>query len=275
MKILKYPLMDDEPCAAGGGAATGEGGTPAGNQSALATGGEEPKPISEQIPEKFRVFGGEDGKDFNLEASTTKLLDSYTSLEKRVGTAEAPPESPEGYKLDTEAFGEGFNVEEFMADETNKSFLAKAHAKGMTNSQVQFVVEHALKEFAPSLTQGNADLSAEDCTNTLKTDVWKTDAEYKQNMTAANRAFMSFSEDIRNEIDQRLGNDPLFLRVMAEFGREMSEDTPPAETNVTEQAKVEELMTSEAYKNPKHPQHEIVSKQVKAYFEKKHPGRAA
>lgn len=262
MILRLFQLMNDEP-GAGGGAAGGEGG------SALAGGGEQPPALHERIPEKHRVFEGEgDEAKFNLEASAGKLVDAYESLEKRLGSGDVPPESVEGYQLDGKAIGEDFDAEAFMSDETNKGFLAKAHAHGMTNKQVQMVVEHALKEFAPGLMQGNAALDSDGCIQALKSDVWKDDAEFKQNMGAANRLFRSLPEDLRDQVSDRLGNDPLFIQVAAIFGKEMGEDTPPQGAGSgSDQAAIEELMTSEAYKNPNHPQHAAVSERVRKYFE--------
>ncbi len=236
--------------------------------SALAQG--DTTPIHERLPEKFRVFDGEgDKKVFNLESSAGKLLESYSHLEKKAGSGETPPESPEGYEIDGKAFGEEFNVEEFMADEGTQSFMKRMHAKGVTNSQMQEILEYGLKEWAPNLVGGNQSLNTDECVQHLKSEIWKTDSEYKENMTAANRAYRSLPKALQEQVNERIGNDPLFNQVMALFGKEMAEDTPPTEVTPEEGAKVEEMMQSEAYKDPKHPQHALVSKQVKAHFEKK------
>ena len=261
---------------AGGGDAGADGGQQGGaagsaGGSALATGGQAPVPIHEQMPEKFRVFEGEgEEKAFNLEASTAKMLQSYGELSKRLGSDEAPPENAEGYQLDGEALGVE-DVEAFMKDETNQSFLKKCHANGMTNKQVQMVVEHALKEFAPNLTAGNELLNTEGCIKELQANVWPDEQEYKTNMASANRAFMSLPQELQQLADTELGNNPTFNRIMAVFGKEMAEDTPPNnETSAEEQANVETMMQSEAYRDPKHPEHNIVSKKVQAFFTKKY-----
>lgn len=273
MKITAFNFLHEEAASP-----EGEGGAAGGATapSAISSGGEAPKPFAELLPEKFRVFEGDgDAKQFNLEASAGKLWESYAHLEKRVGNYEAPPDTPDAYQLDGKAFGEEFNVEEFMKQEENKSFLAKAHAHGMTNKQVQMVMEHALKDFAPNLMQGQAEMSVEQCVSGLKGEVWKSEAEFKTNMSAANRAFMSLPESLRGTIDKTLGNNPAFIQAMALFGKEMAEDRPPQETNTQEQSSIEELMLSDAYKNEKHPQHAQVSARIKAYFEKKFPQGSA
>lgn len=271
---LKYLPMDEAGEGEGGGGAP-EGGAPSGEPSALASGGEEPTPLSESIPEKYRVFGGEDNSEFNLEASAQKLAEGYGNLTKKLGTDELPPDTPENYELDGSAISEDFDVESFMKDEQNQSFLKKAHALGMTNKQVQMVTEYALKEFAPQLQQGSADLDAQSAVDSLKADTWKSEGEYKENMNAANRAFMSLPEDMRDAIDGSLGNNPEFIKVMALFGKEMSEDVPPNDVTEQDTADIQSLMQSDAYKDSNHPEHKIVSDKVRAYFEKKSKTKAA
>lgn len=273
LKLLKLITYQNEAPAEGGdggGDPASASDAPSAPPSALATGGEAPKPLSELIPEKYRVFGGEDGSTFDVEASASKLASGYEHLAKRFGSGDVPPENAEGYTLDAEGMGEGFDAESFMKDEATKGFLKRMHAKGMTNAQVQEVIQYGLNEWAPSLMQGEKALTSDDCINSLKTDVWKSEADFKANMTAANRAYRSLPQDLQAKVNERIGNDPLFNQVMALFGKEMAEDTPPTETQTMEEsATVEKLMMSDAYKNPKHPDHMKVSKQVQAYFAKR------
>ncbi len=243
--------------------------------SALATGGVAPLPIHEQIHEKFRVFSDDEAKTFNLEASTAKLAKAYGELEKRMGAgAELPPESADKYELDGESLGVP-DVKAFMADEKNKGFLAKAHAHGMTNKQVQMVVEHALKDFAPDLQTGNAQLKTTECIAQLKTDVWKDEAEYTQNMQAANRLFNTLPESLQAKVDKTLGNDPVFLQIAALIGKEMKEDSPVNNQETPMADGIEDLMKSPAYLDPKDPQHAAVSEKVRAFYQKKYGNTAA
>lgn len=265
--------MNAEP-GAGGGTAL-ETVNQEGSQSALSSSGVAPVPIADRIPEKYRVFGGDDGKAFDLERSAGKLADAYGHLEKRLGTGDLPPESADLYKLDFSNAGEGFNVEEFMTGEGTQSFLKAAHAKGMTNSQVQFAVEFAMNEFAPQLMNGAAAISHDECISSLKSTTWKSDAEYSQNMQAANRAFMSAPQELRDRLDKKFGNDPDFIQFAAQFGREMREDSSISDSapagGIT-QADVDKIMLSPEYKNERHPDHQRLSKLVSDWYAKKHPG---
>lgn len=238
--------------------------------SALANAGAPPLPIHEQIPEKYRVFEGDgDQKTFNLEASASKMAEGYGSLAKKLGSDESAPASPDDYQFNAEDFGEDFNLEEFMKDEGTKGFLKRMHAKGMTNSQVKEVLEYGLKDLIPNLQQGGKELDAELCIKDLKENVWQDETEYTANMQAANRAFRSLPADLQEIANTQLGNNPAFNRIMALIGKEMQEDTTPSDqVSASEQASVEEMMMSKAYKDPKDPQHEIVSAKVRNYFER-------
>lgn len=229
-------------------------------------------PLHEYMPEKFRVFDGEgDDAKFNMESSARKLLDSYTALEKRGGA----PESPDDYSVDGSKIADGFDFNEFKKDDTNKAFLKSMHAAGLNNNQVQKVLEYGMTELIPGLMEGNQVLSAEQAVNHMKNEVWKEPSEYQQNMGLANRAYTSLPNDLQEKVNDRIGNDPVFIEVMALFGKEMREDTPPSESaGIGDSVEIEKLMLSDAYKDPKNPEHEKVSKQVKAYFEKKHGSRS-
>lgn len=243
--------------------------------SVIASSSSESASFTDSVSDKFHVFDGEgDARALNVEASAMKLNESYKQLEQRFGNGDAPPESEDGYKLDSEGFAEGFDAEAFMADEGTKGFLKSMHAKGMNNAQVQAVLEYGLNEWAPNLVQGNQELNSESCINSLK-ETWATDAEYQANMGNANRAYRSLPDSMQEEINARIGNDPLFNRVMSMFGAEMSEDKSVSTTQaagVASQAEIETLMLSEAYKNDKHPEHQLVSQKVKSFFNRQTRG---
>jgi hypothetical protein len=270
---------------AGGGGDSGAGGGSAGVQSSggsvLSAGAGEAGAVSnpfDHIPEKYRVFG--DDKSFNLEASAKKLSEGYSNLSKRLGTDEPPPESPDAYQIDGKAMGEGFDAEAFMKDEKTKGFLKSMHAKGMTNAQVQAVLEYGLNEWAPDLLQGNQALTTEDCTKSLR-DTWTNEAEFKTQLSNAHKAFSAgfagMDEAEVARLDAKFGNDPDFIKFAARFGSEMREDSPPNEAGAIPQddSSIEMLMLSPEYKDPKHPKHAEATKKVQAYFTKKYGNHVA
>lgn len=247
----------------GGGAENPGSDNPAGT-SLLSTGAGEPG-ANDWIPEKYRVMG--EGGKLDIEGSARKLADAHTSLEKRLGSVGTPPKTADDYAPEVKA--EGFNWEEFKADPRMQSFMKSAHGKGITNDQMSFIIsEYA--QIAPSLVNGAAELDAESATTQLR-EVWKTDAEFNKNIGLAFRAFNSLTDEgDRGRIDE-IGNNPMVIRMLAKIGAEMQEDAPAgADSNPAEQQTIRDLMKSEAYMNPKHTDHERVSAQVKAYYQKRY-----
>ncbi|HBN5546457.1 hypothetical protein [Enterobacter cloacae] len=238
-------------------------GEPSGN-SLLSTGAGEPG-ASDWLPEKYRVMG-EDGK-LNIEGSARKLADAHTSLEKRLGSVGTPPKTADEYEPKVEV--EGFNWEEFKADPRMQSFMKSAHAKGITNDQMSFILgEYAQR--APELVGGAAALDSEAASTQLR-EVWKTDAEFNKNIGLAFRAFNSLADDAdKGRIDE-IGNNPMVIRMLAKVGAEMQEDAPAGgDVNLEEQQTIRDLMKSPAYMDPKHADHERVSARVKAYYQKRY-----
>lgn len=238
-------------------------GEPSGN-SLLSTGAGEPG-ASDWLPEKYRVMG-EDGK-LNIEGSARKLADAHTSLEKRLGSVGTPPKTADEYEPKVEV--EGFNWEEFKADPRMQSFMKSAHAKGITNDQMSFILgEYAQR--APELVGGAAALDSEAASTQLR-EIWKTDAEFNKNIGLAFRAFNSLADDAdKGRIDE-IGNNPMVIRMLAKVGAEMQEDAPAGgDVNLEEQQTIRDLMKSPAYMDPKHADHERVSARVKAYYQKRY-----
>lgn len=272
---IKHLFMNAEPGDAGGsnpgGNDGGNGGdaenpgagNPAGT-SLLSTGSGEPG-ADDWIPEKYRVVG-EDGK-LNVEGSARKLADAYTHLEKRMGSGDTPPKTADEYapKVDVE----GFKWDEFKADPRMQSFMKSAHAKGITNDQMGFILgEYA--QLAPELVNGAAALDSETAATQLR-ETWKTDAEFKKNIGLAFRAFNTLADDGDKGRMDEIGNNPMVIRMLAKIGAEMQEDSPAGgDGNPGEQQTIRDLMKSPAYMDPKHADHERVSAQVKAYYQKRY-----
>ena len=76
--------------------------------------------IETVIPDKFKVTAEDGSVDYK--ATVAKMNESYSYLEKKVGTGEVAPKSVDEYKLERE----DFDFEEFKADESNKEFLSEA-----------------------------------------------------------------------------------------------------------------------------------------------------
>lgn len=177
------------------------------------------------MPEKYRT-NKEDGS-LDLEASSRKVAEAYRHLETRMGSGDAPPKSADDYAVKLEGV-EGFNWDEFKADENTQSFLKGAHAKGLTNDQVQYVIGEYMKA-APGLVQGGVQLTQQDCTAALKA-AWGDDAAIRTNVTASYRAAEAFASEAGQPgnfeaLMSKYGNDPDFIAFTANIGKELKEDS--------------------------------------------------
>jgi hypothetical protein len=182
-------------------------------------------PATDFIPEKYRTIK-EDGT-LDLEASSRKVADAYKHLETRLGSGDAPPKTPDEYTVKLEGV-EGFNWDEFKADENTQSFLKGAHAKGLSNDQVQYVIGEYMKA-APGLIGGAAQLTQQDCTAALKT-MWADDQTIRTNVSASYRAAEAFASEPGKPgsfdvLMSKYGNDPDFIAFTANIGKELKEDT--------------------------------------------------
>ncbi|HIE1305795.1 TPA: hypothetical protein ACXJRF_000656 [Serratia marcescens] len=251
----------------GEGGGTGDGGNPGtgdgDSTSLLSTGAQNQPGGDDWVPEKFRVMG-EDGK-LNIEGSARKLAESYTHLEKQRGTS-AAPKTVDEYAPTVEV--EGFKWDEFKADPEMQGFLKAAHAKGITNDQMGFILGEYMNR-APALVGAAAELDQEAAAAELR-GTWKTDAEFQKNIGLAHRAFMSLADPTDQGKMDEIGNNPMVIRMLAKIGAEMGEDTPVGngQINLEEQQSIRDLMKSEAYTNPKHADYERVTAQVRDFYQR-------
>ena len=105
----------------------------------------------------------------------------------------------------------------------------------------------ALEQFiavAPSLVEGSGKLDAEQCTAALA-EVWTKPEEAKANFALAYRATEAFASKIGVTFDEieaaGLGDNPLFIRIMAAIGPELGEDTSPSTAGTGGGISVEEF----------------------------------
>lgn len=247
--------------AAGGneGAGGAAAGSEAGSQTALAAGAETG---AVSIPEKYQVKK-EDGS-IDIEASSLKLAEAYGHLEKRLGSGDAPPKTAEDYQIAVpDTLKDVWNPKE---DPLLGEFLKSAHAAGMNQKQVDLAMQTYL-DVVPKLLEGSKTLSSEECTAELQ-KAWNTPEQYKAEVRKAYQAAIAYGDADAEAILKDYGNDPRVIRLLARVGGEMGEDrsvTPPG-GGIPQGQTAESLMMSEAYNNPKHPEHATVSRQVADHF---------
>jgi len=243
--------------------------------SLLATGAAPGEPgTTDFIPEKLRVM--KDDGTLDMDASSRKLADAYGALEKKMGTpGAAPPKDASEYTITVpDALKEAFDP---ATDEGMKGFLGKAHAAGMTQGQIDLVMESYF-DMAPRLAAGAAEFDVQTATTELK-KTWATDADFKRNVknayTATSVAAQKAGIDVNEIMSGPLRNSPQFLRLMAALGPEFEEDPGAGGMTMTSQEDIKALIASDAYKDPKHIDHAKVSEKIRQYYIRKHGNEAA
>lgn len=216
---------------------------------------------STAFPEKYLVKN-EDGTT-NWEASALKQAQGYESLAKRMGAGEAPPQTPDGYQPE---LPQGWDADRLKSDPVFAGFLKGAHAKGLNNAQVSYILSEFQNrmDMMRSPEVGEAELR----------NVWKTEDSFQAGLVNSYRGSKAFSEDDAHaqRLEQKFGNDPDFIRLMARVGKELGEDKQPQQGLSSAEAQtMEDLMAHPAYLDPKHPDHKKVVAQTSRLYQRKYP----
>lgn len=280
MLKMKFKIEDETPPDGGAGAGAAPDAT-GGQQDSQPSGsvlsdaakaaqqGEHDTAPDAWIPEKYRV-AKEDGT-LDVEASARKIEEARSALEKRLGSGDAPPKTPDEYKPEINV--EGFDWDAIKDDETTRGFIAEAHKAGLNNAQLSFVLNEWFNR-APQITQGAAALAQDEAAEELRKS-WVSDQDYQANVVNAYRAFDAYADPADRDRMDEIGNNPIVLRLLANIGKGLQEDSPPAEGGAAAGVSIEKLLASEAYTNPKHPEHAAVSERIRKHYEKKYGTRAA
>ncbi|MFV5370015.1 hypothetical protein VXO74_15045 [Acinetobacter junii] len=212
--------------------------------------------IETAIPQKFKVTAEDGSVDYK--ATVAKLSESYTGLEKRVGTGDIAPKSVDEYKVERE----GFDFEEFKKDESNNSFLKSAHAQGITNKQLDFLLSEYDKR-AVDLVSNSSQIDTDTTVQTLQSE-WGD--KYEANIFNAVKAARACGITDEQINDPMIGNNVAFIKMAAYFGSQMTEDKP-INNGTPVNVDIQSLMRSEAFFNPKHPDHKSVKAQIDSYYD--------
>lgn len=209
-----------------------------------------------EIPDKFKVIS-EDGT-VDYKSTLNKMNESYSFLEKKVGTGEVAPKSDEDYAVERE----GFDFNEFKADESNKAFLKSAHAHGITNKQLGFLLSEYDKR-AVDLVSNTSQISTDDVVSSLQTE-WG--ATYQDNMFSAMRACQAAGITQEQINDPSIGNNVAVIKALAYFGSQIKEDKA-SNIGVPVQEDIQTLLRSDALHDPRHPEHLATKARIDAYYQ--------
>lgn len=211
------------------------------------------------VPDKF--------KDETGELKLKEIAKSYANLEKRLGAGDAPPKTPDEYKLDYK-LPEGVAINK----ENEKGFLAACHAQGMTNKQVQFVMDKYAGLIGDQVKNTDTKPKAE---AELK-KAWGE--QFGEKVTLAQKAFKALPQDEVNVKSlAKIANNPGFVSLLAYIGKGLKEDVPPVVNggNRGGDDEIQAAMRSEPYWNAKHPEHLSVKARVEAYHKAKFTKKSA
>ncbi len=253
---------------AGAAGAAGEGGKAGGDQP----GGKPAEPVAgapgSPIPAKYQVKKADGTLD--ADASMTKWAEGHRHLEQRLGGGAAPPATPDDYKVEVQ----GLDWEAMKADPSMKPFLKSAHARGITNDQLGFVLGEYAQRMAvaqPTPDKAFAELQ----------QAWKTPAEFQANARHAAKAIATFGAEMTEAERTAVDSSPVMLRLLAKIGVQLGEDTAPiVEGTPSAQSWDEQMAAIKAhpgFMDALHPEHkQLVAKQQalydRRYGVKKAPG---
>lgn len=160
-------------------------------------------------------------------------------------------------------------MDTLKADPLFAGFLKGAHSKGLNNGQVSWLLSQFQERMALAESQRNSPEVGE--AELLK--VWTAPGEMNAKLGHALRAVKSFAVDADHaqRLEAKFGNDPDYLRLMANIGKEVQEDSPPAGLTGAEAESLESLMRSPAYFDKSHQDHTVTVAKVKALYAKKYP----
>lgn len=216
------------------------------------------------IPEKY-IVKREDGST-DWEASALKQAQGYAALSTKLGT-DAPPKSPDEYAPE---LPQGITMDALKADPLFAGFLKGAHAKGLSNSQVSYV----LGEFQQRMQLMQEQAADPAIAEAELGKVWATPQQMERGLAGAYRGAHAFAEDADHaaRLDKKFGSDPDFIRLMAKVGAELGEDKlPGGGLTQVETDTLESIRRSEAYRDPKHANHAAAVAKSKALYAKLYP----
>jgi hypothetical protein len=277
--------------ASGGGAAApaGGGAAPAKDEKSLLREAQEAaeaakraglpaEPLEKRIAEKYRVYEGEgEARKFNLEKTLEKVNEAHGSLEKRLGDVGAPPEKPEGYEV---KLPDDIKVEKALLDgPLLETFRKDAHTLGLSQKQFDGALAahlRSLDQFFSALGDHSAKMAREE----LGKDPAWAGPEFDKNLGLAYKFFGAFAtQDELAEID-RIGSNPIFLKVMARAGAHVGEANlrlgPGAGASLLQDTTLAEYMKpGSPYFDKAHPDHAKAVEIVNRHYEAKYGTRPA
>lgn len=249
--------------------------TTATNEQALLSQGEgNAGQAGTQSPDFSNLFGEyADNPSIKKFKRPQDLAKSYIELQRTIGKKRIPypeneeelsqvlselgrPESPDKYELPEDA-------KVLFEDDTEANrFREIAHKAGLLPQQYKVLLDEmkGIVSASQEELQARAQEQQQQALQTLQKE-WGS--ALKENLTAAQSFTAKLPETLQQKIVQTgLGNDPEFIKMMADIAKNYSEGNMPNKINLTPADAKRELET--IMSNPKHP-----------YFDKYNPEHQA
>ena len=150
------------------------------------------------------------------------------------------------------------------------SALTNAAAAVATLAAGHGVVVGDFLERSLALQAGVKQLNEQEATTKLR-ETWKTDAEFSEGVQRAFKAGQAYAGEDFEGILSDYGNDPRIVRLLANVGKELGEDTSaPAGAQAAFTADLETLTKSKAYFDANHPEHLATKQKVEQLMQRQH-----
>jgi hypothetical protein len=233
--------------------------------------------VSEEYRGKITQKGFKDVNDIvkaydNLESKFGKRLEDLTAEELRdLDPKFGAPESADAYELE---LSDDMVKDPILGDISNDLFNAGI-PKDKAESLIKGVTEKLNEQ--QKLAETNAVLEAEENVKTLKQEFG---AAFDQRIQAANKALTELGGQDAIEAIQTAGlaNNPAIVKLLAEAGKFLTEDTPVGNkdeksfgiTPNEAQSKISELQADKAFmdrwRNAAHPGHKEAASQMEKLY---------
>jgi len=183
------------------------------------------------------------------------------------------PETPDGYEISAP---QGF--EQYYTDDSINAFKETGHKLGLTPQQMQGLVEWQQQAIQSSV---EADVMRGEAMGVETEEMLRKEfgANYEKNLTAAQRALRVYgNETLQQKLaDPRYGNDPDLIRLLANAGKDITEDSAQGTTNnslvmspLDAKMKIDQINANKShpYWNPTDPKHADAQNEMAQLFDK-------
>ena len=208
------------------------------------------------------------GNRIPIPKNDEEMNELYTKLGRPENATDYEVQVPQGY-------------EEYYPEEMMSSFKQTGHELGLTPKQMQGLIEwqKGSVDFQINQEQMAGDSMGTKTEEDLRQEFG---ANYNKNMTAAKRALAVYGNEALSEklANPAIGNDPDLIRLLANAGKDISEDSAIGTANnslvmskMDAEMRIDQIHgdTKHAYWDTTNPKHQDAQEEMNQLFAKAHP----